>query len=407
MKMRDLIKEALRQISPTEIIIEKGDVLFHGTVEPFDKSELRTGGYDNLFWTATDSVISQTYIPAATTRIHTSSDNIARPTKDPLVREIQKNLGIEYDYSQVEFVGNQARSYPLPPIFANHWGEYNAASDALRAVEKQITEYRTKSESPDLRNLDAVARRQFFKEWRQLEDQKKELQKKWFEVDPQRKKIKYVNEKLTALGYKPNGRNEADSNNNWTLKIDNDGLVSPDHKAKGRLFICTVLRDLKIYDNTYGGQIEGDLTDVEYHSHELFQKKQSEGYDGVRINDFLQSEHHGNVGHKSIGLFKHAIKFLDIDEIEAVHPDLEKHFDSRDWRSDEYINYLGKKGSINEQEDGFDLLVTQIQSEICSERKEFFNMDDVDIDIIRDMYNECKHKGYNVLYNLIYSYYFD
>jgi hypothetical protein len=407
MKMRDLIKEVLRQISPTELIIEKGDVLFHGTVEPFDKSELRTGGYDNLFWTATDSVISQTYIPAATTRIHTSSDNIARPTKDPIVKQIQKNLGIDYDYSQIEFVGNQARSYALPPIFADHWEEYNAASEALRAVEKQIGEYRTKSESHDLRKLDADARRQFFKEWGQLEDQKKELQKKWFDVDPQKKKNRYVNEKLMQLGYKPNGRNEADSNNNWTLKIDDDGLVPPNHKAKGRLFICTVLRDLKIYDNTYGGQIDGDLTDVEYHNHELFSKKEAEGYDGIRINDFLQSEHHGNVGHKSIGLFKHAIKFLDIDEIDAFHPDLDKHFDSRDWRSDEYMDYLKKKDQINESEDGFEKLVAQIQSEICSARNEFFNMDDVDIKIIRDLYNESKHKGYDTLYKIIDAYYFD
>ena len=70
-----------------------------------------------------------------------------------------------------------------------------------------------------------------------------------------------------------------------------------------------------------GETIESDLMDIQYHEIGTFRKAEEAGYDGIKIADFAQSEHMGNVEHYSIGIFKDIIKDLDIEEIEATHPD--------------------------------------------------------------------------------------
>jgi hypothetical protein len=65
---------------------------------------------------------------------------------------------------------------------------------------------------------------------------------------------------------------------------------------------------------------EGDLMDVQYHRHDMFQKAKQDGYDGIKIDDFAQLEEYGNFGHASIGLFyKDKIRIKKI--IDASHPE--------------------------------------------------------------------------------------
>ena len=92
----------------------------------------------------------------------------------------------------------------------------------------------------------------------------------------------------------------------------------------GRLFIFNVLAPLRIYDNTQGGEREGDLMNVEYHSLGLFRAAEERGYDGIKINDFAQTEIWGNVGHTSIGLFPRALEKVEWTAIPAQNFDWEE-----------------------------------------------------------------------------------
>ena len=84
----------------------------------------------------------------------------------------------------------------------------------------------------------------------------------------------------------------------------------------GRLLVASGA-GLRFYD--HAGDRDGDLVDLEYHDIELFRRVEAQGYDGIVINDFLQDEQHGNVGHRSHGLFATTASRLDWIEIPAVH----------------------------------------------------------------------------------------
>ena len=84
----------------------------------------------------------------------------------------------------------------------------------------------------------------------------------------------------------------------------------------GRLLV-TLREGLNLHDHAAGG--DGDLMDPEYHDLELFRRLESEGFDGVVINDFLQDDAHGNVGHRSYGLFAATAARIPWIEIPAVN----------------------------------------------------------------------------------------
>jgi len=120
---------------------------------------------------------------------------------------------------------------------------------------------------------------------------------------------------LRSLGYDP-------EKSKW-LKRKNDLIVPADYKEPGRLFIGTPKTPLNILDARRGN--EGDLLNVEYHNHPLFQDALKKGYDGIRINDFAQSKNWGNVGHQSVGLYPHAVEKLDWNIIPASNFDFGDH----------------------------------------------------------------------------------
>ncbi len=109
--------------------------------------------------------------------------------------------------------------------------------------------------------------------------------------------------------------------------------------SPGRLFIVVPKRDLKIYDTTWGGTRDGDLTDVDYHKHNWFETAREKGYDGIRITDFAQSEDQGNFGHLSIGLFRNTLKDVNIEEVTASHQLIGNAYEKKDWHSPEYKNF--------------------------------------------------------------------
>jgi hypothetical protein len=347
--IKNIINEVIKNISDNEIIVEKGTELYHGTIEEFSKEKTRVGGYDRIFWTTKDTSIAQTYIPQSGIKLYTSSEHIAMPTEDPTTINIQKAFGIEYDYSQVKFQNRRAVSYPEAPVFKeysdNYWRLSDLAYKKYKEFEEFKKDYNEKSGkiSDELEDL-------YLKKYEILEKEYDEIRTKERSMRIEKYKNEYINKKLQELGYEPTSTFDSNSNYQWKIKIDNDTIQPANYKAKGRVLIATPKRDLKIYDTTNRGRREGDLMDLDYHKHGWFEQAQQQGYDGIKINDYAQSADQGNVGHTSIGLFQSTLKDVDITEFEAVHNELEPHFQSGDWQSPEYKKYKQSlQGTVQEE----------------------------------------------------------
>ena len=259
-----------------EIILPVGTKLYHGTSEEFDQNEIRTGGYDNVFWTCDDPMIAKTYIPVAGGISSTSTRAIASPSTDPNITKIQKAIGIDYDQSTFEIKGPQVISYRPADIFNSN-----------------------------------------------------EFRKGQCIID-QEAQANYVNQKIPEiLGYQPENARFDGGWTTWRFRWDLDRLMGAEERVEGRLFTVTLDRDFRIWDKTDGGRLEGDLMDVDYHKIGLFRSIEGKGYDGIKINDYCQSHDMGNVGHHAIGIFGGSLKDITIESSPAYHEDLESYFRGR------------------------------------------------------------------------------
>jgi hypothetical protein len=330
------MEEDVRNVSNDEIVIDRGTELYHGTIEEFDKENVAVGGYDEMFWTTTNSAIAQTYIPQAG-YLYTWSQTIAMPSEDPTTVDMQNKFGIDYDYSKVEFHGHRASSYMEAPVFKQYSDQYWTLSGDAYAKYKALENFKKAFNEKEKQNLETD---QDLDEFERLENEYSEAEQNLRGVNVEKYKNEYVNEKLTQMGYEPIKSDDYNKNYGWKLKIDNRQLQPADYKAQGRLFIVRPKRDLKIYDTTEGGKREADLTDLDYHKHTWFQQAKEHGYDGIKITDFAQSADQGNIEHTSIGLFQETLKDVQIDEVPAVHHELEQFYGT-DWKSPEYKKYKG------------------------------------------------------------------
>lgn len=332
--LRKIIQEVLQQLDDNNLIVKAGTELFHGTIEEFDKNNVRPGGYDGIFWTADSSLIAQTYI-STSGKLWTSSEGIVRPSPDADTQSLQRQLGINYDYSQAEFNGQRTSSYQECPEFKEIEDHYYNVLDKYMAADKALKEFVYKFKKlPDDQQTDEM-----LNHMQNLEVEAERLKKMYYDFKPEKIKNEYVNKQLEKLGYAHTGIESYNSNANWKLKIDDNEIKPADYMAPGRLFIVVPKRDLKIYDTTWGGKRDGDLTDLDYHKHDWFEKAKAAGYDGIRITDFAQSEDEGNLGHLSIGLFRPTLKDVTITEIPATHQLIGNEYRGKDWHSPEYKNF--------------------------------------------------------------------
>lgn len=305
------------------LILPKNTLLFHGTIEEYDYKNIRPGGYDEIFWTCQQSGIAQLYIPVSGSALYTNLDALIDMRRYEDNKKILNQLGIIYtDY---EKDGNNY-SYKEADIF-NEYSELCEKIDAeVYELHKKLDEYK-KKERELYNNHHDVDMDEFFKQYLELETEYEEKMKYSREHNLSKYKKDYIKNKLAELGYDPDDRGI------YKLKM-NDGYIIPfNENTTGKLLIMHTLRDFKILDITFGETRESDLTDLDYHDIELFRYAENNGYDGIKITDFAQSETHGNVGHYSIGLFRKTLKDLDIETIDAVHPNQIK----RD--SIEYLEY--------------------------------------------------------------------
>ena len=344
--------EAFIQENEFLLIVKKGTELFHGTVESFDKKNIRPGGYDEVLWTADNSAVAQTYIPVSST-LYATTNSFVGPTKNQ--QTIQRQLGINYDYSQVEWNGNRPSSYMTAPCFKELSDEYYRQRDKymdLDAKYKRLKEEYIKKLSDMIESgINKEEYQKYTSQQREILDELKdevEISKsEWYENKIEKNKNKFVNDKLYSMGYKPTSESKYDENHTWKLKLnrvdDEEVLMPANWKEVGRLMIIKPKRDLRIYDYTLGGKRHADLGDLDYHKIDLFRNIEEKGYDGIRITDYCQSEDQGNFGHLSIGLFRNTLKDIEIDEIPASHQELEQFYRSRDWKTPEYKEYKKSK----------------------------------------------------------------
>lgn len=314
--------------SSNSLILPKGSTLFHSSVEDV-VLPLTVGSYDKVLWTAEDSGTSQMYIPVSTHTIHVSTESLVRPIKDEQMRNIQAQLGIVYDYSSIAWHNNVTASYKSAPIFSDIEEERNRHHKAYYELSRELNDM-----EKNHANAKDIAKKQA-----ELAAEQKETVSTKYD-----KKINdLVNNILqNKFGYNPNKNNDNNHNFDWSLKIetvDNGyALLPANSSARGKLFILTLNRDFKFYD--YASGRDGDLIDLDYHKLELFRRVEVDGYDGIIINDFAQSNLYGNFGHKSYGIFKNAIKDLSVESIDAQHPSddwSERMHKYGDYRSEEYI----------------------------------------------------------------------
>lgn len=128
---------------------------------------------------------------------------------------------------------------------------------------------------------------------------------------------------MDVLGY----QSKYDSDGFEIKTGENGALMPADFKEQGTLFIGVGKSNLKILDLT---DDPGDLTDPTYNKFHLFEEAKSQGYDGVRINDYAQSENYGNWGHVSIGLFDSGVKKLQMHNVPATHFDWGENIEDSD-----------------------------------------------------------------------------
>ena len=324
----------------TDLIIKKGHTLFHSSGEKFSLP-LRVGGYDNVLWTAEDSGISQTYIPVSS-KIYSSTSSWVRPLYNETDRNIQKQLGINYDYSDIKWNGRNASSWKTPDIFKDIQEKRTIQQKEYHEFRKQVDELQKKfNEKPHIIPI----REELYK----MKQKLKEIEDVYYGNSLEKQENVIINKILMdEFGYEPENKNEYNKDYEWKFKyrfIDNNSVLLPaDYRCKGTLYIIKPKRDLKIFD--YASNREGDLNNPDYHKINLFRTVEENGYDGIQILDFAQVESEGNFGHKSIGLFKDTIKDLNVEIVKDVeHPnadDFNEMWKNRDWRSKEYKKFISQ-----------------------------------------------------------------
>ena len=144
-------------------------------------------------------------------------------------------------------------------------------------------------------------------------------------------KKKDMVEFLESMGYPY----KSDSPFYKILVDEEDNVLPASSIAQGEMLIIMGKENLKLYD-MYDSNSE-NLMEPDYHKVGLFKKLEKLGYDGVRINDFAQSENWGNIGHSSVGLFPSGLNKIRYERIKAKRFDFGDRLDEYD--TDDFIEW--------------------------------------------------------------------
>lgn len=219
--------------------LPKGARLYHGTMEEFEGDVKRSG--DGLAWFADDPRVARAYIPE-----HGSSVSFS------IQREPDETF------------------YP---------GSYYVDPNHVALLDAMGYEY-----SVELDKHGRIASIG-------LKKSPNGKFAKWGDVEA------YIR---NTLGY------EKDEYGIYEIGTSHEGgkvkLLPAATAGRGFLHTYEVVEPLRLYDYASGHGDEGDLQDPQYNHYGVFKQAAAHGYDGVRVADFAQTTHMGNLGHISYGL---------------------------------------------------------------------------------------------------------
>jgi hypothetical protein len=230
--------------------------LFHGTSEDL-VDDLRPGAYDGLFWTAENSAVAQSYIPSS------GGSTFCSVPSFQLSQTVRPSKSDPF-YTIAKSIG------PAPQDADVTWDRFGRAT-SWRVPDGAAT------------YLDVA---------------------------------KHIE---SVLGYENKGiggdKTYELQTDGWNAQTQEHRIVAANFKRPGSLVIATGFEGMRFLDISQG---DPDLTDVQYHSHKLFAQAREQGFDGVVIDDFCQTKTWGNVGHRSVGFFDHAVARLKTTIIPVV-----------------------------------------------------------------------------------------
>ena len=300
------LKRTKIDVSGRTVTVPAGAALYHGTGESFDARFPRGGGYDGVFWTTTSPKVARSYIPDAPSTISFDISHLLRRENDDYDKSILRQLGFTEKvkhaaYAIAERMNEKGRD------------AYRRIREAKNRI-KELTpggklDDAWKVQDPEIvAQLDAA-----FEEWSRAEDDEKNSKY----VDAQAIMGAFIKMKLRTLGYEPYDSGLYGSYRD--VKMSGDRIMPADWRLPGRILVARPRRDLNLINMAQGR--ESDLTELDYHRHDWFEKADAEGYDGIVITDFAQHKGYGNVGHISYGLFKRGVAACEIKAVrDQLHP---------------------------------------------------------------------------------------
>jgi hypothetical protein len=238
----------------------RAKLLFHGTCEPIE-GRLRPGGYDGVFWTSDSPMIAQSYIPASG--------------------------------------GSQGFSFSLD----------HRLSEPVQPPDRRCTSVEFSAAIQSGHRLKAV----------EYDDCGRVRSYAWHGELAQWPRVAQVLQFVEALGYRKSSYTHGAWIKTAGLRpIDDDpagrckdvltqDLLPQSYRMAGQLWMLPKL-EYRWTDIANGK--DSDLTDLDYHKTEIFRRAQRLGFDGMVINDFAQTDHWGNLGHVSYGLFESTLHRL-------------------------------------------------------------------------------------------------
>lgn len=272
-------------------------MLYHGTIESFDRRKLRTGG-DGVFWTAKQRVIAKSYIPKSGVSTISTVERLVEPESIGLLG-IPNGVLSRIDQASAVAARNRMGAYRELQTLRGELRELDAITGRLPHDHPKWDEYD--------RVIAAM-----------------ENAEKVIEDNPDTghgKRMKLVINKLRTLGFELPDDPRRIPYSAIRYRIV-DGRIAPaSYKDEGRLLTIELLADAKVYDM----RGVGDLMEPAYNMLGTFRQLESRGFDGVLIDDYAQTEYYGNYGHESIGFFKGAVSKLVVKQVEkATHPGAEE-----------------------------------------------------------------------------------
>jgi hypothetical protein len=238
-----------------------GDFLFHGTIEAFEGA-LRPSPDDGCLWLAEAPTIAQTYIPASPGAMLLSVE----------AHELERPVRPEFN------------GLPASPS-----GLYAFALQMGFPPASEIS-------------CDFLGQAQSF-------------------VSPEGyPRYAAIVEKLTAMGYLSDAQSGFTAWVKCERSEDGVEVVQPaNYQSVGRLFIVDCVAELRLAD--LADERERGYMQLVSRERDTFRRLEARGFDGVVINEFRQSESHGDVAHRSIGLFAIGLGKIRYAAIPARHFD--------------------------------------------------------------------------------------